>query len=167
MKPKFPTRFLNTDDQDFLWEMLYIALWDAPDEPRRPRTVLEKPAIRRLVENWGREDDFGIAVVDSKTQDPIGAIWSRLDGYDALDTYGCDYPLLGIAVIESHQNQGLGTLLMRTFIDSLRGRIDGLRLGANPKNARAIKLYENFGFKQYAIGKGDYPQMKLSFVTNP
>ena len=146
--------------------MIYIALWDAPDEPRRPRSVLEKPAVRRLGENWGRGADFGLAAIDSESEIKVGAVWTRLDRYENIDGFGCDYPFLGIAVVEEYQCQGVGTFLLNAFIEALQSRVDGLRLGVNPRNARAIHLYEKFGFKQYVLGAGGYPQMKLDFENS-
>jgi ribosomal protein S18 acetylase RimI-like enzyme len=160
---RWTLRELTASDQDFLWEMEYLALWDPPTEPRRPRTVLELPHIRRLVENWGREADFGLVAITSKTAQPVGAIWARLDGYDSLENYGCPYPALGIAVVPEHQGQGAGSFLLAPFIAALRQRVDGLRLGVHPKNTLARRLYEKFGFTEYAVGAGDYPQMKLDF----
>lgn len=156
-------RVLTAADQAVLWELLYVALWDAPDEPRRPRSVLDDPRIRRLVEDWGRPEDYGLAAVDAESGEVMGAIWARLDRYDRLDDFGCPFPCLGIAVFEAHQGRGLGRGLMTRFIKDLRPRIPGLRLGANPKNDRARALYEKMGFREYAIGGGGYPQMRLDF----
>ena len=124
---RWQLRKLLASDQDFLWEVEYIALWDPPTAPRRPRSVLEEPRIRRLVKNWGRKDDFGLVAVESETAEMLGAIWARLDGYDLLEDYGCPYPALGIAVLPDYQGQGVGAFLMEAFIESLRSRVDGLR----------------------------------------
>lgn len=154
-------RTLESRDQSFLWEMLYVALWDAPDEPRKPRSVVEKPAMKRLVEDWGREEDHGLVAMDPETREVIGAIWARLDGYDGVEGYGCEYPVMGMAVEERYHGQGVGTLLLREYLESLKGRVSGIRLGVHPKNAVARGLYEKMGFREYAIGGGAYPQMKL------
>lgn len=161
-KKRWTLRELIASDQQFLWEMEYLALWDPPGQ-RRPRSVLENPAVRRLVENWGRAEDYGLVAIDEKTLCRVGAIWTRLDRYDALEDYGCPYPVLGIAVLEEHQELGIGQMLMEAFIKNLKPRIQGLRLGVHPQNSRARHLYEKFGFCEYAIGAGDYPQMKLDF----
>ncbi len=154
-------RSIEAGDQSLLWEMLYIALWDAPDEERRPRSVLQRPAIRRLVEDWGSSEDFGLVALESNADEPVGMIWARLDGFDQIEGYGCSYPLIGIAVTKLFQGKGIGTFLLRNFIQSLNARVAGLRLGVNPKNRTAIRLYEKFDFKEYAIGSGGYLQMKL------
>ena len=88
-------------------------LWDAPDEPRRPRTVIEHPQIRQLVADWGRPEDFGLLAMDAQSEKVAGGIWTRLDGWDGMPGYGCDYPALGIAVLEGYQGRGLGQMLMQ------------------------------------------------------
>ncbi|MEM7392178.1 MAG: GNAT family N-acetyltransferase [Verrucomicrobiota bacterium] len=153
-------RIANPDDQDFLREMLYLALWDPPSQPPRPRTVLDHPMIRAFVENWGQPGDWAlIAEADEK----VGAIWTRLEARDLSPDYGCSWPQLGMALLPSWQGRGLGSRLMEQFIEQLRSRTGGLRLGVHPENAAAIRLYEKFGFETYAVGNGDYPQMKLEF----
>lgn len=160
-------RELTSSDQEVLWELEYLALWDPPSEPRRPRSVLELPRIRRLVEGWGRDEDFGLAAIDPESHRVMGGIWTRLDGYDGLEDYGCPYPALGIAVFPQYQELGIGSQLMSAFVVQLRWRVDGLRLGVHPKNARARRLYAKFGFVEYAVGAGGYPQMKLDFTQHP
>ena len=154
-------RQVSSNDQKLLREMLYLALWNPPEEGPRPRSVLDDPGIAKLVGEWGRPDDFGLIAMDSGEE--VGGIWARLDGYDGIDGYGCDYPMIGIAVLERFRGRGVGSILMKEFIDAVRPRVPGLRLGVHPKNAAAIGLYEKMGFVEYAIGKGDYPQMKLCF----
>lgn len=157
-------RELTSSDQDFLWEMEYMALWDPPSEPRRPKSVLGHPSICRLVENWGRNEDFGLVAIDSRAGQSVGAIWARLDGYDKLEGYGCPYPALGIAVLPEVRRTGVGSHLLNEFITALRDRVDGLRLGVHAQNAHARKFYEKHGFIKYAKGAGNYSQMKLDFA---
>ena len=156
-------RNLTADDQNLLWELLYVALWDPPDTPRRPRSVLDDPRIRRLVEDWGRDEDFGLVALEPNSGAPAGAVWTRLDRHDGLEDYGCPFPALGVAVFPEFHRRGAGHAMMSEFIKSLRPRVAGLRLGVHPKNTAARSLYEKLGFTEYAIGAGGYPQMKLVF----
>ena len=163
MRTTWISQKITSAEQALLWDIIYVALWDAPDEERRPRSVLEKPAVKRLGENWGRDADFGLLAIEEGSGAKAGGIWIRLDGYDQLEGYGCDYPVLGIGIFDHFQNRGAGTFLLDRFIAALRPHVPGLRLGVNPRNERAIHLYQKFGFKQYATGGGGYPQMKLDF----
>ena len=150
-------------DQDFLWEMLYVALWDPPRIPPRPRSVLQHPRVRLYVEGWGREGDCGLVAIDPESGEKAGAIWTRLVPPATNPDYGCPYPEIGMAVRPECHGRGAGTALLEALIESLRTRVEGLRLGVHPENEVAMRLYEKFGFAQYAIGAGDYPQMKLGF----
>lgn len=69
-------RQLTTDDQDQLWDWFHIALWDPPPAGLRPREILQNPAIRIYVENWGQPGDVGVVVVVDDIE--IGACWMRL-----------------------------------------------------------------------------------------
>jgi hypothetical protein len=84
---KFESRQLCEADQEFLWDMFYVALWDAPDEPRRPRSVLDNPIIRKLAEDWGRPADYGRVALDPNWGSQMGAIWTRLDGFDQIEGF--------------------------------------------------------------------------------
>ena len=119
--------------------------------------------MRHFAADWGKEGDFGVAAVEPDSGEPVGAVWKRLHDEEAGEGYGCAYPELGIAIVPEFRGRGVGSLIMGEFVDGLRGRVDGLRLGVHPENKHAIRLYEKFGFEQYAIGAGDYPQMKLDF----
>ena len=163
MNAKFVFRNIEPTDQALLFDLLYIALWDAPDEERRPRSILEKPRVQRLIECWGRDEDFGLLAIDRFSGKELGGIWARLDGYDNLKGFGCDYPVLGIAVFEEYQGVGVGSFMMASFLEGLKGLVEGVRLGVNPRNQRAIGLYKKFGFQEYAVGEGGYPQMSLRF----
>lgn len=63
-------------------------------------------------------------------------------------------PLLGIAVADSHQNQGLGRTLMQTLLEDARAQgKSGVQLTVFKENARAIHLYGALGFR--IIGDAD------------
>ena len=47
-------RPLVKDDQAFLFDMLYISHWDAPDDEPRADSLIQKPAIQGSVKDWGR-----------------------------------------------------------------------------------------------------------------
>src|SRR5215469_14174642 len=78
MEIQIAIRPLVAADQEFMWEALYEALWDPPQSPRRPRSVLEHRRIRIYVEDWGSlKDDVGLVAVSDQNEQ-VGAVWSRL-----------------------------------------------------------------------------------------
>lgn len=146
--PRF--RPLAPADQDFLWDVLHVALWDPPPAPLRPREVLDHPEVRIYAEGWGREGDVGIvAMVDGV---PAGAAWMRLITGGAGLAYVDDFtPQLGIALLPPFQRRGHGEPLLRAAMDV--GRAYGHRriaLTVHPENP-AVRLYERCGFRKVEL----------------
>ena len=158
-------RKLEPSDQAILWEILYEALWDAPTDPRRPRSVLSNPLIAAYVENWGSQtSDLGFLAV-SPDGSIMGAVWSRLllpplQGgafYDEMT------PQLGIAVFPDFQGQGVGDALFTQHLTAVTEHFPRIALGVHPENHRAIQLYRKFGFRQFATGNKGYLNMVKDF----
>ncbi|WP_246484538.1 hypothetical protein [Virgibacillus salarius] len=64
-------------DIDFLWEMLYQAIY-VPEGVERPsRAIIKDPALEKYVRNWGRDGDIALIALD-ETGNHVGAIWTRL-----------------------------------------------------------------------------------------
>ena len=152
-------RLLTPDDSELHKELIYVALWDHPDEPRRPRSVLDSPVVKAYYEDWGQKGDFGmLALVDDQ---PAGFIQLRMK-HCITDQYA-DLPELAIAVFPQYHRQGIAGQLFEKLLDHAQPRFKGIRLGVNPRNEAAISLYEKFGFSVYAQPEGAYPQMVMMF----
>lgn len=152
-------RQLTPDDIELHRQLIYTALWDHPDEPRRPRAVLDSPVVKAYYELWGQQDDFGLlAYVGDQ---PAGFIQLRMK-HCITDQYA-DLPELAIAVFPEYHRQGIAWRLFAKLLDHAQSRFKGIRLGVNPRNTAAISLYEKLGFSVYAQPEGAYPQMVLLF----
>ena len=140
-------RALTPEDESFLWEMLYQALYVPEGHPALPREVIHLPELARYVQDWGREGDCGFLASDAKTEQPIGAVWLRLltgenKGYGYVDD---DTPELSIAVLPDYRGQGVGTQLL-THLLSPDYRQMSISLSVSADNP-AVQLYERFGFE--------------------
>jgi ribosomal protein S18 acetylase RimI-like enzyme len=165
--PSATVRPLSASDQGFLWEALYVALWDPPEGPRRPRSVLELAHIRIYAENWGVSfHDFGFVAINENGT-PVGAVWSRLllPPNEGGAFFNSSTPQLGIAVLRPFQGRGVGSLLLKHYLAAAREVYPSVSLGVHPANVRAIKLYERFGFSQFRIGGGGYLNMVVRLHT--
>lgn len=59
---------------------------------------------------------------------------------------------MGISIQERYCNLGLGSILVEIALNQAReNRFEQMELGAFADNARAIRLYEKYGFRQYGI----------------
>lgn len=137
---------LKDEDEPFLWEMLYQALYLPEGQAPLPREVIYSPELARYVQGWGRDNDCGFVVIDSLTEQAVGAVWLRLltgedKGYGYVDD---ETPELGIAVFPEYRGQGIGTQLLAHLLESPCGR-SSISLSVSVDNP-AVKLYERFGF---------------------
>lgn len=141
-------RPLSTADQQVLWDLLHVALWDPPPAGLRPREILQNPAVRIYAEDWGRAGDLGVLAED-ESGEIAGACWMRLiKGGAGLGYVDDETPQLGIALLPKYQHQGHGAPLMLAALDAAEAY--GFRqvsLTVHPQNP-AIRLYERCGFEK-------------------
>ncbi len=147
-------RALRPEDEPFLWEMLYQAIYIPAGQAALPRSVVHQLELACYVQGWGCSGDCGFLASDSATGQPVGAVWLRLlqndtKGYGYVDD---DTPELSVAVLPSYRGRGIGTrLLARLFeSDCTRGPISLSVSADNP----AVRLYERFGFKMINASAG-------------
>lgn len=148
----YKIRTETEQDIDFLWEMLYQAIFIAEGEVQPSREILNQPEILKYLCNWGRQGDIALVAIDS-SEKPVGAIWTRL--FDETNkTYGFidkNTPVLSMAVLPEYRDQGIGTLLLNEMIRKAKNSgFISLSLSVDPKNP-ALHLYERHGFVKVGI----------------
>ena len=156
------TRPLTPEDEPLLWEMLQLAIY-MPDGSVAPKSMLEKPEIRRYVEGWGQPHDRGFAAVVRGSGNAVGAAWTRLftgenRGYGYIDDLP---PELTIAIREDWRDQGVGSFMLRELFDSLRDQYPGVSLSVSTANP-ALHLYERLGFK--LVGQTGTPGSSVTML---
>ena len=120
-------RLSSRADPAFLAEMLYeVVYWRDDGAEERPPLdeLLQRPELRRYVENWGRIGDGAIVALD-RLNEPIGAVWYRQ--FSAAEPgfgFVADgVPELAMAVYPECRGQKVGSLLLGTLVS--RARADG------------------------------------------
>jgi len=142
-------RPVKKEDEDFLWEILYQAIYVGPNEEAPPPSILEEPEISRYLIDWGRDYDQGWIAEVADSGETLGAAWLRLwkdESESGYGFYALDYPELTIALLPKARGQGIGTALMKRLIENARKIHPGVSLSvANESPAR--RLYGRLGFK--------------------
>ena len=146
-------------DQQFLFEMMYQALFIEEGREPYPRDVLNRPEIARYVKDWGHLGDLGFIAEDARSEEPIGAVWCRLS---SASDQGFAYindetPELGIALLPEYRGQGIGTALLEHLLEAAKNIYPAISLSVSPNNP-AIRLYERLGFKTVDV-RNEYPVM--------
>jgi ribosomal protein S18 acetylase RimI-like enzyme len=139
-------RAAATDDEPFLWSMLYEASHAAEQGTASPEDLRAVPELARYVERWGTKGDLGIVGGDSAAA-LQGAAWVRLlDKENAGYGYVADdIPELAIATSPAARGTGLGTALLARLLDDARSHYDGMSLSVRADNP-ARRLYTRLGF---------------------
>ena len=133
-------RTATADDQVFISEMQYEALFVPPGAEPFPRSILDEPGIRKYHADFGdRQGDAGVIAEDASGR-PIGAAWVRqVEGYGFVDH---DTPELGIAVVARARGRGVGAEMLRVLLD----HEPRCSLSVDDRNP-ARRLYERAGFR--------------------
>jgi ribosomal protein S18 acetylase RimI-like enzyme len=157
MHTAFALRPLTAQDEPFLWEMLYQAIYVPPGQPPPDRGLLREPALARYVADWGqRQGDLGFTGLDPHDQQPVGAAWLRLFtarepgfGYVAADI-----PELSIAILPAWRGQGLGTQLIQATLGEAAQQAAALHWSAVSlsvsRDNPAARLYRRLGFEVFS-----------------
>jgi ribosomal protein S18 acetylase RimI-like enzyme len=145
---RYRIRPLTNEDEPFLWEMLYQALYVPAGEPPFPPEIVRQPEISRYVAGWGRADDAGFVALLEESFEPVGAVWIRLlkgadKGYGYVDDAT---PELTIALRPAARGQGVGTQLLLSMLAAARDKYSALSLSVSVENP-ARRLYQRLGFE--------------------
>jgi RimJ/RimL family protein N-acetyltransferase len=88
-----------------------------------------------------------------------------ISSIDLKDRASAHEGVFGISIAREYRGQGIGKRLMELIIDEAIKNLSGLKiisLGVFANNPDAIRMYENFGFKEYGklpkglLYRGDY-----------
>ncbi|MDO3410482.1 GNAT family N-acetyltransferase [Saccharibacillus sp. CPCC 101409] len=143
-------RSAEAGDAPFLWEMLFQSLFVREGDPPFERSVLDEPAIRKYMEDWGRAGDTGF-VAESEQGRPLGAVTARFfdEAHKGYGYVADDVPELGMALLPEARGLGLGTALLEALFEKLReDGVERVSLSVDPGNEPAVKLYRRFGFEE-------------------
>jgi len=151
-------RLSSRADPAFLAEMLYeVVNWRDDGAEERPPLdqLLERPELRRYVEDWGRIGDVAIVALD-RLNEPVGAAWYR--HYSAerpgFGFVAADVPELAIAVYPECRGQRVGSLLLGTIVSRARaGGCRSISLSVAADNP-ARRLYARHGFEVASADDG-------------
>lgn len=141
-------RPISIDDEPFLWEMLYQAIFIPEGTALPSREIINSQEIARYVLHWGQPDDFGLLATNMSTQEPVGAAWYRLfskdhKGYGYIDE---ETPELSIALLPDYRGKGIGTELLSALLIKAQTQYKAICLSVSIDNP-AARLYQRLGFE--------------------
>lgn len=82
----------------------------------------------------------------------------RILGYGVMSVAAGESHILNLTVCPESQRQGVGTKLMKHFLQlACRHNADTVMLEVRPSNTAAIRLYEKLGFCEIGVRRHYYP----------
>ncbi|MEO1655365.1 MAG: GNAT family N-acetyltransferase [Bacteroidota bacterium] len=138
---------LSPQDEPFIKDMLYEAIYVAEGQPPFEKSLIEKPPLYKYFRHWGKVGDLGYALEVDKQW--IGAAWSRLytladPGYGFINEAT---PELNIALKAAYRSKGWGSKLMHHLLAKLREKkFDQVSLSVDLQNP-ARPWYQRLGFE--------------------
>lgn len=156
-KEKIIIREIQSDELHCLEDMMYESIYQPDETNLIPRDVLNLPAIRVYIDNFGRKKGDYCLVADINRK-IVGAVWTRIlsgdiKGFGNVDS---ETPEFAISLYKEYRNQGIGTRLMSLMIEHLQK--NGYRqtsLSVQKENY-AVQLYKNLGFEIIGENDDDY-----------
>jgi len=139
-------RPVQSEDYQFLQEMLYEALYVAEGMEPFSYAILDKPELAKYIDNWNNNIDFGLIAIDNER--PVGAGWCKLfdesnKGYGFVDK---NIPELSMALKTEYRNLGIGTSLLNELCNMANKRgYKTISLSVNQEN-KAYSFYLKCGF---------------------
>lgn len=143
-------RKIKSDEEYFLREMLYQAIFIPPGKPPLPRSITGQPELARYIKDWGK-GAFDLAYVAEHNGMLIGAIWGRQFvlpkvGYGYVDGFT---PEISMAIKEAHRGRGIGAALLENISASYNERgVSAISLSVDKLNP-AFKFYQKNGFEYH------------------
>lgn len=139
-------RALTTEDEPFLWDMLYQAIYVPKGQAPPPKEIIYQPELAWYVEGWGRDRDCGFLASDDNGKS-VGAVWLRFakGGHHGYGYVNDETPELSMALLPDYRGKGIGTQLFERLFDSpcIHPRVS---LSVSAKNP-ARRLYKRVGFE--------------------
>lgn len=156
-------RPLEIKDIDFLWDMLYEAIYvEEPEKKGLREELLAIEGIAKYVKSFGEDINDKGFIAEDEFGKPIGAVWYRRFDFENKG-YGFvaeDIPELSIAINSDGRGKGVGSKLMEALITEAKKQgFHALSLSVDPTNA-AAKLYKKLGFVEVGM-EGTSAVMKL------
>jgi GNAT superfamily N-acetyltransferase len=156
-------RELGSEDEELLYEYLYLTLFVPRGRKPFPRAIVRHPSFARYVAGWGREHDVGYLALASAAGPDIGAAWFRLwqGGETGFGYYDSQTPELCIAVRPAYRGMGIGSALLKLLLSRADLRYPTVSLSVPLENP-AVRLYERYGFAAVSLKEGSLLMLRCA-----
>ena len=146
-------RQMIAEEYSLLEEFLYQAIFVPQGLPVPDRSIIQLPELQLYVKGFGKSlhDQAMVAERDGQI---VGTAWCRI-----MDDYGHieeKTPSLAISLLPAYRGQGIGTELLKTFLEHLRKKgYQKVSLSVQKENY-AVNMYQKAGFQTIIENETDF-----------
>lgn len=139
-------RWLSSNDQGFITEMLYQAIYIPEGQEKPSRDIVNEPKLKKYHESIGKVSDFGLIALDRDQS--VGAAWLRCFDEDdkGWGYVSSEIPELSMAIDYEYRNKGIGKKLLKELLEASQSIYPNISLSVDLDNY-AFYMYENLGFE--------------------
>lgn len=146
-------RQMIAEEYSLLEEFLYQAIFVPQGLPVPDRSIIQLPELQLYVKDFGKSlhDQAMVAERDGQI---VGTAWCRImDDYGHIDE---KTPSLAISLLPAYRGQGIGTELLKTFLELLRKKgYHKVSLSVQKEND-AVNMYQKAGFQTIIENETDF-----------
>lgn len=143
-------RWLTSDDQPFITDMLYQAIYIPEGQEKPSFDIVNDPKLIKYHECIGKSSDLGVIALDDDKS--IGAAWLRCfdEENKGWGYVSSDIPEMSMAIDYGYRNHGIGRRLLTELLDASKDVYPNISLSVDIDNY-AYKLYLDMGFEVVGI----------------
>ncbi|MCB5081927.1 GNAT family N-acetyltransferase [Streptococcus mutans] len=146
-------RQMIAEEYSLLEEFLYQAIFVPQGLPAPDRSIIQLLELQLYVKDFGQSlhDQAMVAERDGQI---VGTAWCRImDDYGHIDE---KTPSLAISLLPAYRGQGIGTELLKTFLEHLRKKgYHKVSLSVQKEND-AVNMYQKAGFQTIIENETDF-----------
>ena len=117
-----------------------------------PKSIIRRSELQEYIADFGKADDW--CLVAEMKEKIVGAAWVRImNDYGHIDN---ETPSFAISLYEEYRSLGIGTALMRTMLQFLRGKGYKQTSLSVQKANYAVNMYRKAGFEIISENEEEY-----------
>lgn len=148
----YKIREIRESEYPLLSDFLYEAIFIPKGMKKPPKSIIRRSELQEYIADFGKADDW--CLVAEMKEKIVGAAWVRImNDYGHIDN---ETPSFAISLYEEYRSLGIGTALMRTMLQFLRGKGYKQTSLSVQKANYAVNMYRKAGFEIISENEEEY-----------
>ena len=148
----YEIREIRESEYPLLSDFLYEAIFIPKGMEKPPKSIIRRSELQEYIADFGKADDW--CLVSEMKEKIVGAAWVPImNDYGHIDN---ETPSFAISLYEEYRSLGIGTALMKTMLQFLRGKGYKQTSLSVQKANYAVNMYRKAGFEIISENEEEY-----------